>query len=200
MVESNAAMDAFWRSFQEREAVLADAVSADHPDYIALLGELQDIHPGLFLEFCLDPGECELVVTADGNRDLFSLVRAIVARAPAVSGWTIRALKPKLGFPNTVTWDDLTIATDGIVFDALEREGSEELGLRIFVPGLKEVDVDKAHNAVLCALDHGLGEEKLAESIHHALRKGSLLLQFGRCRFQRRNASGDNLEQCCSSV
>jgi hypothetical protein len=53
---------------------------------------------------------------------------------------------------------------DGVVFDPLERDGSD-LGLRIFVPGIEGKDVEDAHNAVLRALDHGLGEEKFADKV-----------------------------------
>jgi hypothetical protein len=167
MMDSSRAIAEFWRSFQDCEAALASAESADHAAHDMLLGKLHAIHPGLYLEFCLDPGECELIVTADGNRALFPLVRAIVDGAPAIAGWKTRSLKPKFGFPSTVSWDDLTIVTDHVVFDPLEREGSDELGLRIFVPGLKKSEADKAHNAILRALDHGLGEEKLAEAVRY---------------------------------
>ena len=87
----------------------------------------------------------------------------MVAAAPAIDKWTVRALKPKLGFPKTASWDALVLPIDGIVFDPLES--GSELGLRMFVPGLEASDVDDAHNALLRALDHGLGEERLADAV-----------------------------------
>jgi hypothetical protein len=167
MMDSSRTIAEFWRSFQECAAALASAESVEHPAHDALLEKLHAIHPGLYLEFCLDPGGCELIVTADGNRALFPLVHAIVDRAPAISGWTMKSLKPKFGFPNTVSWDDLTIVIDHVVFDPIEKQGSDELGLRIFVPGLKKSEADKAYNAILRALDHGLGEQKLAEAVRY---------------------------------
>lgn len=158
------AIPAFWSLFRERASDLAAAGSADSAVYDQLLEQLQKIAPGLYLEFCSNPNACELIVTAEGNRELFPMARAIVAAAPPVDGWTIRALKPKIGFPETARWEDFTLRIDNIVFDPLELDGSD-LGLRIFIPGIEEKDVETAHNALLRALDHGLGEEKFAETV-----------------------------------
>jgi len=158
-------ISAFWSLFRERANDLAVARSADSAVYEQLLGQLQKIDRGLYMEFCSDPGECELIVTADGNQALFTLARTVVAAAPAIDGWKIRALKPKLGCPETACWEGLTLRIDGIVFDPLDGNGSEDLGLRIFVPGIEAEDVENAHSAVLRALDHSLGEEYLAQSV-----------------------------------
>ena len=160
-----AAIGEFWRLFEECRQGLAAAESADDPAYEALLARLHTIEPGLYLEFYSEPGDCELVVTADGDRSLFPIARELVAAAPPMPGWTIRALKPKLGFPTTVSWDDLTIRIEDVVFAPIEREGG--FGLSIFVPRIEADEFDNAHNAILRALDHGLGEERLAEAVQH---------------------------------
>lgn len=160
----NDAIAAFWSLFRERASELAAARSADSPIYDQLLAQLQKVDPGLYLEFCSDPHACELIVTADGNRELFPIVRTVVTAAPAIDGWSIRALKPKLGFPKITSWEGFTLRIDDIVFDPLELDGSD-LGLRIYVPGIEGKDVEDAHNAVLRALDHGLGEERLAKAV-----------------------------------
>jgi hypothetical protein len=161
------AVSDFWQLFRQRAAELAVARSADVPVYDVLLDQLQKVDRGLYFEFSADPGACELIITAEGNRSLFPLVRAIVAAAPTVHGWTMHALKPKLGFPETTGWENLHLRTADIVFDPLECEGSDDLGLRIFIRGIDEKDIEDAHNAVLRTLDHGLGEEKFAETVHY---------------------------------
>jgi hypothetical protein len=155
----------FWTSFARRAAELAAAGSADSPVYDELLDELQAIDGGLYIEFSASARE--LVITAEGERALFPLVHEIVAAAPSVPGWTVRALKPKLGFPEKVRWNELELAIDAMVFDPLEAAGSDELGLRILIPGIDEEDLEDAHNAVLRAIDHGLGERKFAEAVAH---------------------------------
>jgi hypothetical protein len=165
MADLSEAIAAFWCLFLERASDLAVAESAEEPVYDELLAKLQEVDPGLYLEFSSHPRECELIVTADGKAALFPLARAVVAAAPAVETWQIRALKPRIGLPETVDWEGLTLRTDGIVFDALERKGSDDLRLRIFVPGIGAKDVENAHGAVLRALDDVLGEEKFAHSV-----------------------------------
>lgn len=164
MTTSDDAIRAFWSLFRERANDLAAADSADAAVYDELLAKLQEIDAGLYLEFCADPENRELIVTAEGKRELFPLARAVVAAAPAVGGWSIVALKPKLGFPETAQWEGLTIQPEAIVFDPLELDGGD-LGLRIFVPGIAKQDLERAHNAVLRAIDHGLGEEAFADGV-----------------------------------
>jgi hypothetical protein len=157
----------FWRLFEARHAELAQAGSADAAVYDALLAALQRVHPGLFLEFATAPGDCELVVTAEGDRSLFPLVAEVVAAAPAVPGWSVLELKPRLGFPATVRWEGVTVEVGRLAFDPLERAGTAGLGLRVLVPGLDPEQADDALNAVLRALDHGLGERRFAEEVAH---------------------------------
>jgi hypothetical protein len=161
------AISEFWQLFQRREAELAAAKSADSPVYDALLDQLQKIGAGLYLEFSANTAQRELIVSADGDRSLFPVARAVVAAAPDVGGWTIRALKPKLGFPMVTTWGKVELKIEELVFEPLEAEGTDDLGLLILIPGLADEDLDDAHNAVLRALDHGLGEEHLAEAVRH---------------------------------
>lgn len=132
--------------------------------YDELLQKLQEIDEGLFFEFAVSPGDCELIVTAEGEKSLFSLVEEIVAAAPVIEGWRILALKPKLGFPGSIVWDGCQVAIEEVVFDPLENE-SDELGLRLLVPGLVDQDADRVHNALLRAIDHGLGEREFAEAV-----------------------------------
>jgi hypothetical protein len=155
----------FWTLFRQRASALVAESSADGAVYNELLAQLQRVDPGLYLEFCAHPGECELIVTPHGKRSLFDLARAVVEAAPEIEGWTMRALKPKLGFPVTAQWDTATVTLASVVFKALARKGSDDLYLRMFVPGLDEENRIAVHNALLGAIDHGLGEEKFAESV-----------------------------------
>jgi hypothetical protein len=157
----------FWNAFQKCVPALEAAASANDPTYEFLLAQLKQIHSGLFFEFCAKPGSCELIVTADGNRSLFPIVESIVASAPKVPGWSIIALKPKLGFPTKTTWNGFVVRIADVLFEPLTRQGSNDLGLRLFVPTLASESIDDAHNALLRALDHGLGERDFAESIQH---------------------------------
>lgn len=167
MVGDPQAISEFWRAFQDNERALAAVSSADEPAYDLLLDRLHRVHPDLYFELCSNPGINELIITAEGDRRLFSLVDSLVASAPDVAGWSVISLKPKLGFPLEVTWNGFTVAIADVLFEPLEREGSEDLGIRIYVPGVTPEFTEAAHNALLPALDHGLGERQFAEAIQH---------------------------------
>lgn len=157
----------FWELFRQLASELATIDTPDHPVYDRLLAQLHKISPGLYFEFSFGRGNHELIITADGDSSLFPLVHAIVSNAPHTPGWRVRALKPKSGFPVTTQWEGLTITIADVLFEPLERKGSKHLGLRIFVPGLRAKDEEKARNAILRALDQGLGERGFAESVRH---------------------------------
>ena len=157
----------FWKVFLKHESELATISTADHPVYDLILERLHRINSGLYFEFSCGSGESELVVTAEGDSSLFPLVYSIVANAPDIQGWSIIPLKPKLGFPSTSTWECVTVTIADVVFDPLERKGSRDLGLRIFVPGLARECIEDAHNALLRALDHALGEREFAEAVQY---------------------------------
>jgi hypothetical protein len=167
MTTCPAAIDDFWVSFQEDKDALAKISTADHPAYDAVLRKLQQLDSGLYFEFSPSSESNELVITADGDAELFDLVEEIVACAPRLDGWRVFALKRKQGFPETVTWQGFNISMSEVVFDPLNREGSRDLGLCIYVQGLARDDVDYAHSAILRAIDFGLGERSFAENVQY---------------------------------
>ena len=79
----------------------------------------------------------------------------------------IFALKPKLGFPESVEWEGHKINVADVVFDPLSEGESDDLGLRLLVPGMKDEQAEKVHNGLLRAIDHGLGEREFAESVQY---------------------------------
>jgi len=165
-VDQDELIRAFWSYFQTHQAALASAASADTPEYDGMLEALQEIDPGLYFEFSTQGVEREFIVTAEGKRELFPLVEHIVEKAPDVAGWRFFPLKPKLGFPRTTRWENYTLTLDGVAFETLEGPNGE-LGLLLLVPGLKPEDTEDAHNALLRAIDHGLGERLFAEKVRH---------------------------------
>jgi hypothetical protein len=160
----HAAIDAFWQTVSSQRADLEALESADEPAYDACLEALHAVDEGLYLEFSLDGTPYELIVTAEGDKELFPLVGEVVARAVTLPGWKVMALKPKLGFPETAIWEDYELEIAQVSFEPLaSSEGA--VGLRFFVPGLGEEDAENAHNALLRACDHGLGERAFAEGV-----------------------------------
>lgn len=121
---TDSAIADYWRLFVELAPRLAELNSAEDPIYDQLLAQLHRVDPGLFIELSADADERELVITADGNSELFPLADAVVAAAPRLQGWNILSLKPRLGFPQSVTWEGVSVSIADVVFEAVTPEDS----------------------------------------------------------------------------
>src|SRR6266446_2427502 len=66
----------FWKLFRDRATALAAAESDDDASYDELLERLQDVASGLDLEFRNEPGSSELIIFAEGKRELEPIVEA----------------------------------------------------------------------------------------------------------------------------
>jgi len=163
MKENSQAIGEFWNVFLEKLVELGEISAA----YDTILEHLQQIHPEIYFEFFSEPEISKLIITAEGSRSLFPLVDSIVARAPNIPGWSIFSLKPKFGFSATAMWQDITVVIADIYFIPLERDGSDDFGLCLFVPGLIPGQTEVAHNALLRVLNYALGEREFAESVQY---------------------------------
>jgi len=138
--------------------------SADEPDYVLLLERLQELSPDIYFEFMTSPEGNEFVITADGEQSLFPLVEEIIAAAPKLDNWSFFALKPQFGFPELSEWEGVRMRIANVRCILLECMDTDELGLRLIVPHIDPATEDSLHNALLRAIDHGLGERRFAES------------------------------------
>jgi len=150
----------FWASFEREERRL---VTLD-PDKIAteLHNSLTDVNPGLGVEVARATDSINVVITAFGNRNLFSAAREIATAAPKLAGWTVIALKAPAGFAFRITVDSDPLDAGTIPFEPLRpSDGSEGLGCRIFLShSLRESgDADRLAKLILLT---GLGEEMFA--------------------------------------
>ena len=167
MPNFSASPNEFWAVFAENNAALARITTSDDPAYDAILNALQQIDPGLYIEVSTSSEINELVITADGNAELFGLVENIVAAAPKLDDWQVFALRRKLGFPESVVWQGVSVSMTELLFSPMGRQDSPDLGLCIFIPDLTESDLAEAHAAILRAIDFGLGEKVFSEQVQH---------------------------------
>lgn len=165
----DSAISRFWAWFRENEAKLWAMPNADDPFWDTALGQLQLVDKGLRFEMS-DPqgGRRDFVITAEGDRRLFPLVDSMVAAAPSLRRWTFTPLKPAMGFDFTHRYEDVLYDPKAMWFLPLERaERPPDLGLRIGIPSLRELDRDAAEFAVTIILETGLGERERAADVQH---------------------------------
>lgn len=146
----------FWSWFAANSARLL-AFEQDQERVFAELGAaLARVAPGLTFEFGPAGPMREFVVSADGQRALFPAVQVLVAAAPALPGWEIKAFRQPKGTDLTIGYGELELSPEQIWFRA-EPHG-ERTGLTLYVRGLERLDADFVRQASFLLLDAALGE------------------------------------------
>lgn len=158
----------FWSWFARHAHELA-AVGSDTDPILEALGDaIQRIGSGLRFEICVGSQPREVIVTAQGRRELFPLAAAVAAAAPPLEDWTCIALKPALGFGFRTTYEGVTFDPGRMWFAPLRSPADPSaLGLCIGVPDLEPARRRSAENAILVLLDTALGERAAATDIGH---------------------------------
>jgi hypothetical protein len=162
--------DGFWRWFAKSQSRFRDVEVAGKD---ALLDELQDhLHAycdELYFEIGGMPGgTTELIITAEGKRALFPLVKELIARAPTLEGWSFIAFRPAQGFDFVTRSGRAEIDPKACWFLPLESKSSPDLlgisvGCPTFAPSLRK-DFEFAVWIVLHTI---LGEIRVAEEVAH---------------------------------
>ncbi len=111
-------------------------------------------------------GMCGLVISADGRRAVFPIVRAVVAAAPELPGWQVRAFRQRVDLGQfTLEFAGREITTGDFYFQ-LSRQGSS-LDLAYYLPGLTAENRDVLMHISFILLDMALGEEDVALGIRY---------------------------------
>lgn len=154
----------FWSDFQNLKSSLEHTESVNGSPCDEMLTALQKLDSNLYFEFSSSPGEHEFIITAEGDKSLFPLVDEIICEAPEIPNWALFALKPKRGFPKIARWEGTEVKIGDVLVVPVFRE-TGEMGLELYVPDLNKSNEGDIHNALLRALDAGLGERRFAESV-----------------------------------
>jgi len=159
---SSVRVAAFWAWFQNKAA----ALRADK-DLLRTMEtineELEVVHDGVFGEIEGRDDDRTLVITADGQRELFPAVQEIYAARPQVPRWTIVAFRPRRDDPG-----DIEIELDGrkhhprrMKFTGA-RDG-KKVAITVFVPWF--TTREELGQADLIVLDHLVGEYDLKTKV-----------------------------------
>jgi hypothetical protein len=153
-------LERFWIWFEtnsERLWNIPDDVG-DRKLFDELSSELRRAAPGLTWELSrAQNGKREFVISADGQRERFPLVKRIVAAAPTLERWVITAFRPRDPIGNRIVMGEVQLNPDDIWFGSkLGAGGSVEL---IFaVRGLTEDNFNQLMPAVIILMDGAIGE------------------------------------------
>ena len=152
---------AFWVWFTENELRLRKAAEADAQAVVEgdpMNAELEKVHPGLLFELSQQTidGKQEIIISADGNREVFPAVKALVQAAPPLEHWHVTAFRqPWSELDFELAMGDVVLSPQTVFYRS--APDGKKLGITIYLPGdLSEQDPAKLASFIL--LDHILGE------------------------------------------
>jgi hypothetical protein len=149
--------DNFWKWFEQNSARLDGCDTANVAD--ELESAVSQVDPRLGVEVADIHGKREVIITANGDRDAFSVARSLVAASPPHNAWKFIGLKPPRGCKFRLEVNDFDIQADRCLFDPLESEEQpNSLGLRLFFPSIDDPPVELDYPARLI-VETTVGEE-----------------------------------------
>jgi len=154
-------IDHFWSWFVKNEKRLRNFQSDPDKYLNELFIQVKKIKAGLAIEF--EPpqnGIINMTVSANGNPELFQLVRDIVERAPAVKGWKFFAFRQRM--PATAV-KEMKLKVGELVLDASQMKffpviENQQLNIIIYAKGITEQNYNQVAYACFILLDNILGE------------------------------------------
>ena len=161
-----------WQWFDEHNIDLM--LSADSKDeaFDMLMQELNELVNG----YCsglhakvmtTTGGDIMLIITAFGNEEYFEDAEALVAEAPLVEGWEIRALKPPINREIHCAIDDVELNSEDVWFESLDtNEEPFKMGIRLYVKGYDVTpNKESLKKLMLVILQEMAGEKAFALDI-----------------------------------
>jgi hypothetical protein len=169
-IDVSASVDAFWRWFSSNSQRLLDATDPEGPDFDEVQEKLDEITEGLSFSFSMHkPDQREVVISANGDVELFDLVDFMIDRMPELPSWEGVALNPALGPTFKTMYEGRTFdASQALFAPVTDDDDPEYLGLLVAVPGIgpEDIEDDAVKNGVTMMLFTMLGERIAAMMIH----------------------------------
>jgi hypothetical protein len=154
-------IEKFWTWFKDNEKRLRKF--EENPDkYLTeVLAQAKKIQAGLAIEF--EPpknGVINMTVSADGDKNIFAVVRNIVAKAPNIEGWRFIAFRQRMNLEQVkgmkLKAEDHELDPEKMKFFPMIN--GDTLDLIIYAKGVTEENYNQIAYGGLLLLDNILGE------------------------------------------
>ncbi|PJI96028.1 hypothetical protein CLU85_0765 [Acidovorax sp. 69] len=165
MTSPPSAIAAFWREFSDAEASLKALPLRERVE--AANAVIERHLTGLALEMSGDADDVllDLIVTAHGGIENFPLLMQMVAAAPPLPGYRVRAFRERTTQPDfPIGMDGFELATSDVLIACGQDDGQAALEIR-FGREIPEDYRDHACNMAFIMLDHVLGEYDFAVKV-----------------------------------
>ncbi len=125
---------------------------------------LKAIDERLDVEITDDDGTRTVVLTANGESELFGVVHALVDAAPSIPRWRFVALRPAGDFNFEIESGGLRFGVSALTFQVIDHEVPPgHLAIRLLVPNPQ---LPEWSDIALQIIEVGLGEEAAARIAH----------------------------------
>ena len=148
----------FWNWFVLNEGEFYDINENNRDGKLDLILEkLSVIQSGLAVELSEEfNNKRELVISADGDREIFSMVEKIVTKAPKVNNWIITPFRQRIQEDFSIEYGGILMTPSRMFFSPLIDEGF--LDLIIYAEDISGFDEDEILYIGLLVIDGVLGE------------------------------------------
>lgn len=152
---------AFWNWFETSNQRLSQWNSSRDENVSEILSKLKTIVGGLAVELNqTENGVTELTISADGNIDNFPVVSRIVAAAPKLENWQIRAFRKRLPLEKA---SKMEMSFEGVILKPSQMffwpiDLGDSLDVIVYLQGLTAENRNFLSYFGLMVLDNLLGE------------------------------------------
>jgi hypothetical protein len=152
----------FWKWFTTNSSRFQIQGSIDEDLCDELGSRIQKIDRNLTFEIApSDDGPFELVVSADGKKKTFPIVKAVVAAAPPLPAWKVTAFRQRTPLDSIeLSFNGITLSPTTVFYVLIPDAG--KLDLLVIMPDTDEEMLDHVIGAGFLLLDAALGEYDVA--------------------------------------
>jgi hypothetical protein len=148
----------FWQWFKEEKTLFETMTDDTYSERLNLI--LQHLHlvsNGLAVEVSKEfHGVRDIIISAEGDRSKFQIVKNIVATAPKIRGWTVTAFRQRAKEDFVLRYKDVKYNSAKMFFQPI-IEG-DSLNLIIYADSLRGKDMEDVKHYGLVTMDNVLGE------------------------------------------
>jgi hypothetical protein len=157
----------FWQWFKEEKTLFETMTDDTYSERLNLIiDQLHFISDGLAVEVSKEfHGVRDIVISTEGDRSKFQIVKDIVAAAPKIKGWTITAFRQRAKEDFVLRYKDLKYKPANMFY--LPIIEGDTIDLIIYADSLKGKDADDISRYGLITMDNVLGEYECITKVRH---------------------------------
>ena len=160
-------IEAFWNWFRDNKSIFEKIDSTNEDEKLDLaLEHLHTISDGLSIEISDEfNGVRDMVISPEGDKTKFEIVKEIVGQAPLLKGWTFTAFRQPAQQDFTLQYNDIAFTPSEMFF--YPKIDGDDLDLIIYSKDIRNHDYDIIAHYGLITMDNVLGEYDCVMKVRH---------------------------------